>query len=272
MAGCWWSERCNFFSEWQESPRCRQYSIWNYKSWREQTHSTSPYHHKSRLNQLRNPQDWKHTQLATVFKRSNRICATITEAFQFSPFLGKCSPEWCLTGSKHAEEWLPEAQCRFQTGHGTVDMIFSLKQVQENCIEHKMPRYIIFVDFTKTFDTVSWNALWSAELLVKLVAYFHTNMRWAVWGVCGKRRGQTRLCPCSYTTPHLPLSCSVSYFHWSQQRCMNTDSTRCWPVQCKLFQTKIEIITHPNPKTDVCWRHYFRRADSFPLPKHLAWK
>ena len=34
-------------------------------------------------------------------------------------------------------------------------MIFCLRQLQEKCIEQDRPLYMIFVDFSKAFDTVS---------------------------------------------------------------------------------------------------------------------
>ena len=39
-------------------------------------------------------------------------------------------------------------------------MIFCLRQLQEKCIEQDRPLYIVFVDFTKAFDTVGRTGLW----------------------------------------------------------------------------------------------------------------
>ena len=39
-------------------------------------------------------------------------------------------------------------------------MVFCLKQVQEKCTEQNMPLYVVFVDFSKAFDTVSRVGLW----------------------------------------------------------------------------------------------------------------
>ena len=49
----------------------------------------------------------------------------------------------------------PESQCGFRSKRSTVDMIFSLRQLQEKCREQQKPLYIAFVDLTKAFDTVS---------------------------------------------------------------------------------------------------------------------
>jgi hypothetical protein len=40
--------------------------------------------------------------------------------------------------SLYAEDLLPEAQCGFFAGEDTVDMIFFLKQIQEDYVEPRM--------------------------------------------------------------------------------------------------------------------------------------
>ena len=62
-------------------------------------------------------------------------------------------------------EVVPETQCGFRSNRSTVDMIFCLRQLQEKCIEQDRPLYIVFVDFTKAFDTVGRTGLW--QLLKK---------------------------------------------------------------------------------------------------------
>ena len=62
-------------------------------------------------------------------------------------------------------------------------MIFSLKQIQEKCIEQNMPLYMVFVDFTKAFDTVNRSALWTTlrklgcpDHFVHLITALHSDM------------------------------------------------------------------------------------------------
>ena len=50
---------------------------------------------------------------------------------------------------------IPGLQNGFRSGRGTVDMIFSLRQIQEKRIEQLNPLYQDFVDLTKFFDTVN---------------------------------------------------------------------------------------------------------------------
>ena len=55
---------------------------------------------------------------------------------------------------------LPESQCGFREGRGTVDMIFAARQLQKKCMEQNSQLYTTFVDLTKDFDTVSRQGLW----------------------------------------------------------------------------------------------------------------
>ena len=57
-------------------------------------------------------------------------------------------------------EVIPEAQCGFRSERGTVDMVFTARQLQEKCIEQRMILYQVFVDLTKAFDVVNRDALW----------------------------------------------------------------------------------------------------------------
>jgi len=59
-----------------------------------------------------------------------------------------------------SEDNLPESQCDFRPYRSTVDMIFTVRQVQEKCREQNMNLYAVFVDLTKAFDTVNRDALW----------------------------------------------------------------------------------------------------------------
>ncbi|XP_016368572.1 RNA-directed DNA polymerase from mobile element jockey-like [Sinocyclocheilus rhinocerous] len=85
---------------------------------------------------------------------------------------------------KLAERVLPESQCGFRSERSTMDMIFSLRQLQEKCREQQMPLYIIFIDLTKAFDLVSRNGLFNILLKIgcpprlhSLIRSFHDDMK-----------------------------------------------------------------------------------------------
>ena len=48
----------------------------------------------------------------------------------------------------------------------TIDMIFSLRQLQEKCREQGKPIYVAFIDLTKAFDVVSRDGLF--KILAKI--------------------------------------------------------------------------------------------------------
>ena len=58
-----------------------------------------------------------------------------------------------------AERVYPESQSGFRARRSTVDMIFSVRQLQEKCREQQMPLYTAFIDLTKAFDLVSRQGL-----------------------------------------------------------------------------------------------------------------
>ena len=58
------------------------------------------------------------------------------------------------------EDLLPESQCGFRKGRGTVDMTFTARQLQEKCPEQNLDLYTTIIDLTKVFDTVNHNELW----------------------------------------------------------------------------------------------------------------
>ncbi|KAL8612753.1 hypothetical protein ACOMHN_033752 [Nucella lapillus] len=66
---------------------------------------------------------------------------------------------------------------------GTADMIFAARQIQEKCKEQNMDLYILFIDLTKAFDTVSRPGLWNIiprigipPKMVKIIRCFHDGM------------------------------------------------------------------------------------------------
>ncbi|KAA3673980.1 uncharacterized protein DEA37_0014953 [Paragonimus westermani] len=55
---------------------------------------------------------------------------------------------------------VPEEQCGFRSSWSTIDMVFAAQQLHEKCPKMNQPLYALFVDFTKTSDSVSREALW----------------------------------------------------------------------------------------------------------------
>ena len=62
-------------------------------------------------------------------------------------------------------------------------MILCLRQLQETCIEQDRPLYMVFVDFSKAFDTVGRTGLWQLlrkygcpEKFTTMIEALHTGM------------------------------------------------------------------------------------------------
>ena len=59
-----------------------------------------------------------------------------------------------------AENALPDSQCGFRPGRSTVDMVFTVRQIQEKCTEQQVDLFACFIDLTQAFVTVNREALW----------------------------------------------------------------------------------------------------------------
>ena len=55
----------------------------------------------------------------------------------------------------------PDSQAAYQPGRGTIEQIFALSQLIEKSIEYNKPLYMVFIDFTKAFDSIKLDKLWS---------------------------------------------------------------------------------------------------------------
>ena len=64
----------------------------------------------------------------------------------------------CVTSN--SENTLPDSQCGFRPGRSTVDMVFTVRQIQEKCTEQQMDLFACFIDLTKALNTVNREALW----------------------------------------------------------------------------------------------------------------
>lgn len=78
---------------------------------------------------------------------------------------------------------IPEGQCGFRAGHDTMDMVFTARQIQEQCRQQHSNLYMIFIDLMEAFDSVSRTGLWlilrkigCTEKFVNIVRSFHDGM------------------------------------------------------------------------------------------------
>ena len=131
------------------------------------------------------PQSWKDASIITIYKKGDRKdCGNNRGIFLLS-IAGKIFARILLNRlSTHiASEVVPKTQCGFRGNRSTVDMIFCLRQLQEKCIEQARPLYMVFVDFSKAFDTVGRTGLWQLlkkygcpEMFTTMIEALHTGM------------------------------------------------------------------------------------------------
>ena len=133
------------------------------------------------------PQDWIDGILVSLFK--GKGLKSVCDDYRGITLLesaGKVLARLLLNRLMHfvCPTVIPEAQSGFRAGRGTMDMVFSVRQLQEKCIEQRVPLYQVFVDLTKAFDTVNRQALWKIlgkvgcpPVFVNLVRELHRDMK-----------------------------------------------------------------------------------------------
>ena len=135
------------------------------------------------------PQDMWDAKIITLFKnKGERSDCNNYRGISLLSVIGKVFAKVILIWlQKLAERVYPESQCGFRAGRSTIDMVFSLRQVQEKCREQQMPLHIAFIDLTKAFDLVSRDGLFQIlpkigcpPTLQSMIESFHTNMKGTV--------------------------------------------------------------------------------------------
>ena len=127
------------------------------------------------------PQEFKDATIIHLFKRKGnpQVCDN-HRGISLLSIAGKILARVLLNRlNEHLEQsgLLPESQCGFRKDRGTIDMIFTARQLQEKCQEQNVDLYITFVDLTKAFDTVSREGLWKIMAKFGCPAKFITMVR-----------------------------------------------------------------------------------------------
>ena len=132
------------------------------------------------------PQDMRDAKIVTLFKnKGDRSDCNNYRGISLLSIVGKVFAKVSLARLQVlAERVYPESQCGFRSGRSTIDMIFSVRQLQEKCREQRQPLYLAFVDLTKAFDLVSRSGLFKLlqrigcpPTLLSIIMSFHTNMK-----------------------------------------------------------------------------------------------
>ena len=126
------------------------------------------------------PQDFKDASIIHLYKRKGnpQVCDN-HRGISLLSIAGKILAKILLNRlNAHLDQAgpIPESQCGFRKDRGTIDMIFTARQLQEKCQGQNLDLYITFVDLTKAFDTVSRDGLWKIRYIA-MVRQFHDGMQ-----------------------------------------------------------------------------------------------
>jgi hypothetical protein len=114
------------------------------------------------------PQSMRDANIVTLYKnKGDRSDCNNYRGISLLSVVGKLFARIALNRlQKLADQVYPESQCGFRSKRSTIDMIFSLRQLQEKCREQHQPLYIAFIDLTKAFDLVSQDGLFKILPLI----------------------------------------------------------------------------------------------------------
>ena len=128
------------------------------------------------------PQDMRDANIVTLYK--NKGDRSDCNNYWGISLVGKVFVRVTLSRLQSlASRVYPESQCGFKAGRSTVDMIFSLRQLQEKCREQQQPLFLAFVDLITAFDLVSRSGLFQIlqkigfpPKLLAIITSFHKDM------------------------------------------------------------------------------------------------
>ena len=126
----------------------------------------------------------KDAKIITLFKKGDKGDCNNYRGISLLSVTGKVFARVLLPRLQQiASRIYPESQCGFRSGRSTVDMIFSVRHIQEKCTEQRQPLHTAFVDLTKAFDMVSRHGLFAVlqklgcpPTLLSLTRSLHYNM------------------------------------------------------------------------------------------------
>ena len=108
------------------------------------------------------PQELTDASIVAIFKKGSRTDCGNYRGISLLSVAGKILAKVLLNRLQPlSESTIPETQCGFRPGRGTTVMIFSARQVQENCREQGRDLCLAFIDHTNAFDSVTREALWA---------------------------------------------------------------------------------------------------------------
>ena len=144
-------------------------------------------------------QRWKDAVIRMLHKKGNRTDCENYRSISLVAHTRKALLKvvTCrLSGYCEAEGTLPEEQCGFRPNRWTLDMVFTVRRLQEMGRRGRFPLYLCFIDLQKAYDSVDRALLWRVLSLrgvpgrmLDVICGFHEDMRACVRtgdGVCSE--------------------------------------------------------------------------------------
>ena len=133
------------------------------------------------------PKEFKDALIVPLYKgKGSKQCTNSYRGISLLSCAGKLLARVLLNrlNSEILETNVPEEQCGFRMERGTTDLIFAARQLQEKCRDHNQPLHALFIDFTKAFDSVDREVLWTVlskfgcpGKFVNLIKCMHSGMK-----------------------------------------------------------------------------------------------
>lgn len=134
------------------------------------------------------PDDWGKAVITPIFKKGDKSDCKNYRGISLLSIPGKVFTKVLQRRMKSCVEGaLAEEQAGFRPGRGTVDQIFTIRQITEKYTEYNRPCYFNFIDFKQAFDSIWQEGLWQClrmhgvhEKLIRLIKGIYDKSEAAV--------------------------------------------------------------------------------------------
>lgn len=114
-------------------------------------------------NSGKSPKEWRFSVITAIYKRKGpKDSPGNYRGISLLSIVGKVYASILLHRvSEQIEPQLHEAQCGFRKGRGTSDAMYTLRSLESTCKRHGACMAKAYIDFTKAYDCINREALWS---------------------------------------------------------------------------------------------------------------
>lgn len=108
------------------------------------------------------PEQWKTSFIVLIHKKGDKTDIQNYRPISLTSTVYKTFSKCLSTRLKPILEFnQPPEQAAFRKGYSTVDHLHTINQVIEKSCEYGITLYLAFIDYTKAFDTIEHNSIWT---------------------------------------------------------------------------------------------------------------